>query len=188
MHKALFLDRDGVINVDRDYVHRIEDFEWQPGIFDLARTAVARGFLPVVVTNQSGIGRGYYSAADYEAVTAFMRERFEAEGAPLAAVYHCPFSPEAVRPEYLAADHPWRKPRPGMILAAREALGIDLASSLLIGDRASDIEAGASAGVGTLVLVGARVLRDQEPVRSALHFATVGDVARWFAEDFTRRL
>ena len=151
---ALFLDRDGVINVDRGFVSRRTDFEWQPGIFDVARTAIGLGMTLVVVTNQSGIGRGYYTEADYQAVTAYMRERFAQEDAPLAAVYYCPFHPEAERPEYRAAAHPWRKPRPGMLLAARDELGLDLSRSALIGDRWIDIEAGAAAGVRALAIVG----------------------------------
>lgn len=180
MRKALFLDRDGVINVDRDYVHRIEDFVWQAGIFDLARAAAGQGFALVVVTNQSGIGRGYYSEADYEALSQFMRARFAAEGAPISAAYHCPFHPEAVRPEYRAADHPWRKPQPGMILAARDDLGLDLGRSILVGDRPSDIEAGRRAGVGTLVLVGDGA-RAGETTGSGPHLLlpSVAEAARW---------
>lgn len=180
MRRALFLDRDGVINIDRDYVYRIEDFEWQPGIFDLARSAQRRGFALVIVTNQSGIGRGYYTEEDFEALTVFMRNRFAAEGAPIEAVYHCPFHPEAVRPEYRAADHPWRKPRPGMVLAARDELGLDLAESVLVGDRASDVESGAAAGVGTLVLVGGSASELSAP--DVLRFADTAAVARWMAE------
>ena len=83
---ALLLDRDGVINVDRGFVSRREDFEWQPGIFAVARTATRLGMAPVVVTNQSGIGRGLYTQDDFQTLTAFMLERFAAEGAPILAV------------------------------------------------------------------------------------------------------
>ena len=154
MRPALFLDRDGVINVERDYVHRIADFEWQPGIFDLARWAVKEGLALVVVTNQSGIGRGLYTEQDFQSLTTYMRERFMSEGAPVDAVYHCPFHPDAILPEYRSADHPWRKPRPGMILAATRDLDLDLAQSILIGDRAGDIAAAYAAGVGHAVLIG----------------------------------
>ena len=152
---ALLLDRDGVINVDRGFVSRREDFEWQPGIFAVARTATRLGMAPVVVTNQSGIGRGLYTQDDFQTLTAFMLERFAAEGAPILAVYHCPFHPDAVEQRYRAPDHDWRKPRPGMILQARDDLDLDLARSVLIGDRVVDLQAGAAAGVETLVLVGA---------------------------------
>ena len=151
---ALLLDRDGVINVDRGYVSRREDFEWQSGIFDVARMAARLGMAIAVVTNQSGIGLGYYTEADFQTLTAFMRERFASEGVPIAAVYHSPFHPEAADPRYRAADHEWRKPRPGMILQARDDLGLDLSRSVLIGDRLVDLQAGAAGGVGTLVLIG----------------------------------
>jgi D-glycero-D-manno-heptose 1,7-bisphosphate phosphatase len=176
MQPALFLDRDGVINIDRDYVYAVDDFVWQPGIFDLARAAIRAGLAIVVVTNQSGIGRGYYTETDFQVVTAHMRERFETEGAGLAAVYHCPYHPEAVVPELRHPDHPWRKPRPGMILAARYALGLDLARSILIGDRISDIEAGKAAGVGSLALIAGP---DAVADKTVLRFQTVADAARW---------
>ena len=154
LRPALLLDRDGVINVDRGFVSRREDFDWMPGIFDVARTTIRLGMALVVVTNQTGIGRGYYTEDDYQTVTTFMRERFEREGTALTAVYHCPFHPEATEKRYRAADHPWRKPRPGMLLAARDELGLDLARSVMLGDRAVDILAGHAAGVGALGLVG----------------------------------
>lgn len=178
---ALFLDRDGVINVDRGFVARREDFEWLPGIFDVARTARDLGYALVVVTNQSGIGHGDYTAADFESVTVYMRQRFIDEGVPLTAVYHCPFHPDAEQSKYRHPDHPWRKPRPGMILAARDDLGIDLQRSVLIGDRWSDVEAGAAAGVGSLAVIG----RD-DAAPSGLppveRFTRVADVATWLAK------
>lgn len=149
-HPALFLDRDGVINVDRAYVHRIADVEFMPGIFDLVRTAIALGMAPVVVTNQAGIGRGYYSEADFAALTHWMCERFAEAGAPLDRVYHCPSHPTHGVGAY-RVDSPWRKPHPGMLLAARDELGVDLARSALVGDKASDIEAGRAAGVPLLL-------------------------------------
>jgi D-glycero-D-manno-heptose 1,7-bisphosphate phosphatase len=148
---ALFLDRDGVINRDHGYVGRIEDFEFIPGIFDLVRFACQTLGWPVIVTtNQSGIGRGLFDEAAYQRLTHWMRERFRAEGAPLTAVYHCPYHPEYGIGAY-KQDHPWRKPRPGMILEAAADHGVDLAGSALIGDGQRDIEAGAAAGVGFLV-------------------------------------
>ncbi len=164
LRPALFLDRDGVINVDRGYVYRREAFEWLPGVFELARAAKRHGLAIVVVTNQSGIGRGYYTEADFLTLTDFMVERFAAEGAPITRVYHCAFHPDAEETRYRHPDHPWRKPRPGMMLAARDELGLDLTQSVLIGDRRSDLEAGAIAGVGSLALIGAcDVLRSGLP-------------------------
>ena len=144
---ALFLDRDGVINVDRGYVHRIEDIEFIPGIFELARFAASELRWPiVVVTNQSGIGRGYFGETAYRAVTDWMCERFRSERAPIAKVYHCPFHPEHGLGAY-KADHEWRKPNPGMFLQAASDLSLDLPSSALVGDKRDDIAAAAAAGV-----------------------------------------
>ncbi len=146
--RALFIDRDGVINVDHGYVHRIDQFEFIPGIFELARFVAGELRWPIIVaTNQSGIGRGYFDENAYEALTRWMCERFDQEGAPLARVYHCPYHPLHGIGAY-KADHPWRKPRPGMFMQAADDLGISLADSVLIGDRMSDIEAAAAAGIG----------------------------------------
>jgi D-glycero-D-manno-heptose 1,7-bisphosphate phosphatase len=144
--RALFLDRDGVINVDHGYVHRIDQFDFVPGIFDLARFAVSCALPIVVVTNQAGIGRGLYSQAEYEALTRWMCDRFRAERAAIARVYHCPYHPELGIGIY-RADHPWRKPQPGMLLQAAADLKLDLTRSFLIGDRISDIAAAAAAGI-----------------------------------------
>jgi D-glycero-D-manno-heptose 1,7-bisphosphate phosphatase len=151
---ALFLDRDGVINVDRSYLHRIDQFEFIPGIFELARFWSGELRRPViVVTNQSGIGRGLFDEQVFADLTRWMCDRFVAERAAIARVYHCPYHPEHGIGAY-RRDHPWRKPNPGMLLAAAADLGVDLASSVLIGDKASDIAAGAAAGVGLRILLG----------------------------------
>lgn len=187
MRPALFLDRDGVINIDRDYVHRIEDFEWQPGIFDLARIAQAADYPIVVVTNQSGIGRGYYTEADFQRLTQHMMEGFAREGIRITAIYHCPYHPDAIHDHLRHPDHPWRKPRPGMLLAARTDLAIDMPRSIMIGDRLSDIQAGAAAGVGTVVLVGDadRDVKERHP--GLLVFRSVAATALWLAAEVTRR-
>ncbi|MBM3272951.1 HAD family hydrolase [Candidatus Kaiserbacteria bacterium] len=153
---ALFLDRDGVINVEKNYVHRIEDFEFLDGIFDLCRAATERNMPIVVVTNQAGIGRGYYSEAQFLTLTDWMRARFEEERAPISAVYFCPYHPEQGIGEYRKESFD-RKPNPGMLLRARDELGLDLARSILIGDKTSDIAAAKAAGVGLTVLLGTDV-------------------------------
>jgi D-glycero-D-manno-heptose 1,7-bisphosphate phosphatase len=144
--RALFLDRDGVINVDHGYVHTIERFDFVEGVFELCRAAVRRGHLPVVVTNQAGIGRGYYGEVEFEALTRWMRERFEAQGAPIAAVYHCPYHPDHGVGAY-RVDSFDRKPQPGMLLRARDELGIVLEASMMVGDTVSDMLAARRAGV-----------------------------------------
>lgn len=150
---ALFLDRDGVINVEKNYVHHIEDFEFLDGIFDLCRAASKSNMPIVVVTNQAGIGRGYYSEAQFLTLTDWMRARFEEEGVHVAAVYYCPYHPDQGVGKYRKESFD-RKPNPGMFLRARDELGLDLACSILIGDKASDIAAAKAAGVGLSVLLG----------------------------------
>jgi D-glycero-D-manno-heptose 1,7-bisphosphate phosphatase len=157
MHRgALFLDRDGVINVDRGYVHRRDQFEFVPGIFALARFWTNELRRPiVVVTNQSGIGRGHFDESAFADLTRWMCDRFAAERTAIARVYHCPFHPLHGVGDY-RCDHPWRKPNPGMILQAASDLDLDLARSAILGDQMSDVEAGAAAGVGLRILVGPR--------------------------------
>lgn len=149
--RALFLDRDGVINVDRGYVHTPEQFEFIDGIFDLCRRAVARGYIIVVVTNQAGIGRGYYTEQDFHALSEWMRAQFLAEGIEIAKIYFCADHPELGIGEY-RCDSILRKPAPGMLLAAAKELCIDLAASTLVGDSDTDIQAGIRAGVGRNIL------------------------------------
>jgi D-glycero-D-manno-heptose 1,7-bisphosphate phosphatase len=153
---ALFLDRDGVINVDRGYIHRSDQFEFVPGIFELARfwTNELRRLI-VVVTNQSGIGRGYFDECAHEDLTQWMCDRFEAEHTAIARVYHCPYHPLHGIGEY-RCDHPWRKPNPGMILQAVSDLDLDPAQSAILGDKMSDIEAAAAAGIGLRILLASR--------------------------------
>jgi D-glycero-D-manno-heptose 1,7-bisphosphate phosphatase len=151
-HPAAFLDRDGVINEERNYVHRIEDFRFLPGALAACRKFVEAGYLLVVVTNQAGIARGYYDAADFERLTRWMEARFSEAGAPLSAVYHCPHHPDA-KIGRLRRACDCRKPAPGLILEAQRDLGIDLSRSFLVGDKLSDIEAGRAAGVGRCFLL-----------------------------------
>ena len=178
LRPALLLDRDGVVNVDRGYVHRREDFEWLPGIFDLARTARRLALPIVIVTNQSGIGRGYYTQADFEMLTDFVRERFTREDAPISAVYHCPFHPQAEIAAFRHPDHPWRKPRPGMILQARDDLGLDLARSFMLGDRISDIQAAEAAGIGHIGVIGTKPM-PAAGLPAFERFATPGEAVVW---------
>jgi D-glycero-D-manno-heptose 1,7-bisphosphate phosphatase len=154
---ALFLDRDGVINIEKNYVHLIEDFEFNEGIFDLCRVALKKNMPIVVVTNQSGIGRGYYSEEQFHILTDWMKERFEEMGAPITAVYYCPDHPEFGIGHY-KKDSFNRKPNPGMILRARDDLNLDLSRSMLIGDKLSDIIAAKNAGIGFSLQICSNIL------------------------------
>ena len=150
--KALFLDRDGVINVDHGYVHRVEQFDFCPGITELIIYAVAAGYAVVVVTNQAGIGRGLYTEADFEKLNAWMLAELAKRGALIERIYHCPHHPEHGVGEY-RRESPLRKPNPGMLLLAAQELGLDLSRSLIVGDHESDIQAGLRAGLAQTVLI-----------------------------------
>lgn len=145
--RALFLDRDGVINHDSDYTSRAEDFRFIDGIFDLCRAARKAGYLLIVVTNQAGIGRGYYSEKEFLTLSAWMCDRFKAEGVPITDVFYCPFHPEHGVGEY-KKDSFDRKPNPGMLLRAVEKHGINIKCSIMIGDKDSDMQAASKVGVG----------------------------------------
>ena len=144
--KALFLDRDGVVNVDGGYVHRIEDFRLVPGILNLCRQAKEKGYLVLVATNQSGIGRGMFSEDDFERLTEYMRGVFRSSGADIAGVFHCPSADDG---------HPDRKPNPGLFLKAAAAHGLDMKACVSVGDRERDIRAALAAGVGRNFLFSA---------------------------------
>lgn len=148
--RAAFLDRDGVINADTGYVHRWDDFQFLPGVEEAISRLARADYQVVVVTNQSGIGRGLYSAADYEKLTQNMLRHLNAAGAPVLAVYHCPHAPGSSA-DGGACD--CRKPLPGMLLRAAREHRLDLAQSLLVGDKESDVQAGWAAGVGATILV-----------------------------------
>jgi D-glycero-D-manno-heptose 1,7-bisphosphate phosphatase len=150
--KALFLDRDGVINVNHGYVCTIDDFDFIDGIFDLVLRAIDLNYLIVVITNQAGIGRGFYSEEDFHSLNDWMCNKFELIGANIDRVYFSPFHPTDGRGKYRKDDFS-RKPNPGMILEAELDFDIDLKSSLLIGDKISDIKAGLSAGIGKNILL-----------------------------------
>jgi D-glycero-D-manno-heptose 1,7-bisphosphate phosphatase len=152
LRKAAFLDRDGVINLDRAYVGRWEDFEFVAGAVDAMRALKQAGFALVVVTNQSGIARGYYTEEQYQALTIAMKQALVEAGAAVDAVYHCPHHP-AGAVAGLAADCDCRKPAPGMILRAARELNLSLSDSILVGDMPSDIQAARAAGVGRAYIV-----------------------------------
>lgn len=153
VRRAAFLDRDGVINIDHGYVWRRQDFDFVPGVRQGARRLHELGFALIVVTNQSGIGRGLYSVEAFESLTAWMNDQFAAADAPIAGVYYCPHHPTEAVGEY-RRDCPCRKPAPGMLLDAARDLDIDLSASVMFGDRESDLMAALAAGIPRRVLLG----------------------------------
>ena len=151
---ALFLDRDGVLNEDQGYVHRWEDFRWIAGARETVADFNRAGWLVIVVTNQSGVGRGYYTEADVHALHVHMQSDLAGVGGHIDAFYHAPQHPDAAEPAYRHPDPPLRKPNPGMILQALADWPIDRAASVLVGDKPSDVEAAARAGVRGVLFEG----------------------------------
>ena len=151
--RAAFLDRDGVINRDTGYVHRGAEFELLPGVVGALQRLQAVDYALIVVTNQSGLARGFFDEAAYEAITQHLHETLAADGITLDGVYHCPHLPDAAVARF-RRDCDCRKPLPGLLLQAIQDHDIDSEASLLVGDKSSDIAAGRAAGVGRCYLVG----------------------------------
>ncbi len=149
---ALFLDRDGVIVADVEFLHRIEDGRFMPGLFELTKEFAARGYALVMATNQSGIGRGLYDEATFTRLTDWMRAEIGKNGSRLDAVYYAPTHPTEAKGIYRRVSD-WRKPGPGMFLAAARDLGLDLARSVSIGNEQRDIDASRHAGIPNLFLL-----------------------------------
>lgn len=148
-NKAVFLDRDGTLNVDKGYVHRIEDWEWIPGAVEAIVALKKAGFLVIVVTNQAGIARGYYGDVDVSRLHAWVNEELGKRGTAIDGFYYCPHHPD------YGGECECRKPKPGMLRAAQQDFDIDFTRSWLVGDKAADIQAGLAAGVKPiLVLTG----------------------------------
>ena len=171
--KALFLDRDGVINVDHGYVSTVESFEFTEGIFDLLRLFVSHGYTLFIVTNQSGIGRGYYSTKAFEKLNTWMLKTLESEQIPITSVRYCPHAPEE-------RCH-CRKPSTGMIDALLFEYPIDLDKSWMIGDKQSDIDLAHRAGIAHTVAIGKRPIE-----RYDYHFDTIRDAKAFFEENWDK--
>lgn len=166
--RAVIFDRDGVLNVDHGYVSAPDRFEWMAGATRAVRRCNEAGVLAIVATNQSGIGRGYYNEPAMHALHEQMKADLAAEGAWIDAFYFCPFHPEAIDEAYRHADHPDRKPNPGMILRALKDWSLDPANVVLIGDKDSDIEAGRRAGVTGHLFAGGDLDRFIRPLLATL--------------------
>ena len=149
---AVFLDRDGVINYDPGYVYQKKDFQFIPGVFEACRQFIQLGYKIIIITNQSGIARGFYSEEDFKQLTQWMLHQFDEQGVSITDVYYCPHHNDYGKGSYkISCD--CRKPEPGMIKQAEKEHHLDLSQSILIGDKSSDIKAGQAAGVAKNYLV-----------------------------------
>jgi D-glycero-D-manno-heptose 1,7-bisphosphate phosphatase len=150
MKRAVFLDRDGTINIEKEYLYQAADFEFIPGAPEAIRVLNQAGFMVVVVTNQSGVARGYYTEEDVENLHRHIDRKLESYGAHIDAWLYCPHHP-AGRGSYAVSCN-CRKPLPGMLQEAAARYDIDLAHSIMIGDKLADIEAGTAAGCRTILV------------------------------------
>jgi D-glycero-D-manno-heptose 1,7-bisphosphate phosphatase len=177
--RALFLDRDGVVNEEVGYLYRTEEMRFVDGIFSLCRTAAGLGYRLIVVTNQAGIARGYYSEADFEALMEFMRGELRAEGVELDAVYYCPFHPEHGVGRY-RQEHEDRKPGTGMLRRGAREFGVELSESVLVGDRCSDVGAANAAGLRQAFLMSGTEAAGCSGEYVAV--ASLAEVEQWLVE------
>ena len=146
VRKAVFFDRDGVLNVDKAYLYKIEELEWIDGAVEAVAYLTRLGYLVFVVTNQSGIARGYYTVAEMETLHRHMAAEIAAGGGKIEKFYYCPHLPNGTVAKY-AVDCDCRKPKPGLILQALQEYAIDTEKSFLIGDKKRDVEAAEAAGI-----------------------------------------
>jgi D-glycero-D-manno-heptose 1,7-bisphosphate phosphatase len=166
--RALFLDRDGVVNVDHGYVGSRERFDWMPGALETIRHATATGWHVFVVTNQSGVARGRYDEAAVRNLLDWMADEARRHGGTIDDVRYCPFHPDATLPAYRAFSD-WRKPAPGMVRDLIRAWELDPARAVLIGDQATDLEAAAAAGIAGHLFREGNLLSFARPIMAAMH-------------------
>ena len=168
--KALFLDRDGIINIDHGYVYSVKDFEFTKGIFALCSLFQNTGYTIFVVTNQSGIARGYYTEDDFNRLTEWMILEFQQKGIIITKVYHCPHLPDQ--------NCICRKPSNGMIKQAASEYQIDFAHSWLIGDKQSDIDLANNMNIQNSISIGHRHI-----INSTFHFQTIEECLVFLQEN-----
>ncbi|OEF23901.1 D-glycero-beta-D-manno-heptose 1,7-bisphosphate 7-phosphatase [Vibrio rumoiensis] len=180
---AVFIDRDGVINVDHGYVSKVDDFEYIDGVFDATKALKDLGYQLVLVTNQSGIARGYYTEKEFLRLTEWMDWNFVDQGVEFDGFYYCPHHPEGSVEKYTQVCD-CRKPEAGMLVSAQEELDINMASSVMVGDKADDMKAAISAGVETRILVrsGKEVTAEAEQLATVV-LDSIKDVPKYLAEN-----
>jgi len=180
LRRAIFLDRDGTINVEKNYLWRSEDFEFLDGVPQALELLQRAGFLLIVVTNQSGVARGYCTLADIDRLHDYMRRQLALFNLTLAGIYVCPHHPDGAPGGAFTVECSCRKGQPGMLLQAAEDLSIDLSRSYMIGDKLSDIEAGYRAGCSPLLVTSGHDLGSAEiPDYCTAVFAGLGEAAEF---------
>ncbi len=167
---ALFLDRDGVINIDKEYIYKIEDFDFIDGIFDLIAHAKNLGYLIIIITNQSGIGQGIFTDEDFQKLNKWMLDILKDNEVGIDGVYYCATHPTKGIGEYKKVDKR-RKPSPGMFFEAKKNHNIDLSKSTMIGDKISDMKAASAAGIENLFL-----LSSEKKFQSSINISTPKEV------------
>jgi len=181
---AVFLDRDGTLNVEKEYLYRCEDWEWIPGAVAAIRAFNRLGLLTVVITNQAGIGRRYYQESDVATLHAHVQALLAREDARIDAFFHCPHRPATDGQAPCAC----RKPAPGLLLRAQRELDLDLSRSFLIGDKAIDVQAGRTVGVPSILVATGYGHRDRGLVAPEVPFvADIGEAQRWIAGSLARK-
>lgn len=161
---TIFLDRDGIINIDEGYTHRIDQFDFSDGIIEACQRWQAAGYALIVVTNQSGIDRGYYTDADFKTLTDWMVTEFSKNDVTIAAVYYCPHTPES--------GCACRKPNPAMLLHAIHLYQLEPTECWMIGDKESDITAATNAGISNTIRIG----NTSSPTKSKFQAGKISEI------------
>ena len=182
MQKAVFLDRDGVINIDYGYIGQIERFDIIKGTALALKKFKDMGYLTVLVTNQSGIARGKYTYSDFLKVTSFMQANLSLYDACFDWIYCCPHHENAYVEQYRVSCE-CRKPKPGMFYSAERDLKIDLHHSVMIGDHATDLFAARRAGISSLFLIGEHLKEESPLCPEAVCYKTIGEVVEFIRKN-----
>jgi D-glycero-D-manno-heptose 1,7-bisphosphate phosphatase len=183
MKKALFLDRDGVINKEVGYLHEIQKFEFIEGIFEVCKLFQDREYLLIIITNQAGIARNYYSEEAFHRLNDWMLKKFRELDVKITHVYYSPFHPKYGVGKY-RKDSWCRKPNPGMLFQAQREYNIDFSSSILVGDKESDIEAGLAAKINLNVLVRSGHRINEESTKADAVLDSIQDLPKLLFKPF----